>query len=208
MSAWERIKTALANPATTNWALAVFTGALVAVAIYQYIVLSGQLRVMREDERAWIALTERKGKEPRVVFDPVIKTAVVLEDTGKTPARHVFANLALEVVKNGELPTFRPPADAGFSRFYVGYLARDNPIVIPIDRWRVKESEAWVTSADERKALTDGTAWVAVFGHVSYDDVFGANHRLHWCNWWSPIGKGDYIGISSCAAFNDEEDSK
>lgn len=49
-----RLKEFFGRSSLTDWLLAIFTGALVAAAIYQFIIMGGQLDVMRKDLRAWI----------------------------------------------------------------------------------------------------------------------------------------------------------
>ena len=100
----ERIK----SSSLTDWLLTLFTAVLAAAAIYQFIIMGGQLDTMRKDQRAWVSIIQ---KGPIVLNVGVTPSEVVtISNTGKTPAKHVAAHFYVEIVPNGKAPHFEESA--------------------------------------------------------------------------------------------------
>ena len=73
----ERIK----SSSLTDWLLTLFTAVLAAAAIYQFIIMGGQLDTMRKDQRAWVSIIQ---KGPIVLNVGVTPSEVVtISNTGK-----------------------------------------------------------------------------------------------------------------------------
>src|ERR1035441_9152436 len=145
----------------TDWCLAVFTLALVAVAIYQYIILRGQLDVMQKDQRAWLAV----GGDKDATFDPsTLHCPLAITDTGKTPALDVTADFYVEIVPNGYEPHFEGKG-VPHTTFSIGAISTTNPQKVPASRYRLTGRGGEVAddpvSPDEKTRLDEGRAWLA-----------------------------------------------
>src|SRR5437016_4002381 len=79
-----------------------FTAALTATSIYQFIILRGQLDVMRKDQRAWITAVTGIPETPLSGTGKLLRIPVELRNTGKTSARDVKVELVARIVKNGD----------------------------------------------------------------------------------------------------------
>ncbi len=90
----------------TDWLLAAFTLVLAAAGIYQFIILDSQLGVMRKDQRPWLKLDLALNN--LVVGQPITATMRIVNN-GKTQARVLWGDMAIERVKNGEGPRLDYP---------------------------------------------------------------------------------------------------
>jgi hypothetical protein len=143
----------------TDWLIAIFTFPLVLVAIYQYIILDGQLDVMRKDQRAWVSI----GGNRNVTFtvDPMLTTHIPLTitNTGKTPAINVRADIYVEIVPNGAEPHFE--ATFPHTKWTIGAMFANTPKDITAVRYQALANdriEPYPISAEEKTALDEGKA--------------------------------------------------
>src|ERR1700680_2810766 len=84
--------------------MALFTAALSLASIYQFIILNGQLDVMRKDQRAWIAAVPGTPETSPSGAGKLLMIPVDITNTGKTSARDVKVEIIVSVVKNGDQP--------------------------------------------------------------------------------------------------------
>jgi hypothetical protein len=72
--------------------------------------------------------------------------------------------------------------------------------------------EPRITTLEEANAWMKGQVYIAVFGKVTYDDVFGVNHWTKFCFWGnSDITPLNTISVSasrSCTAYNAVDDNR
>ena len=90
---------------------------------------------MRVDERAWLVVTQKNKALVGIV--PLPHGIVSVRNKGKTPARHVFGNFIIEIIKNGESPHFTP-VKIPHSAFVFGTLSPQRQEEIPIECSRLK----------------------------------------------------------------------
>ncbi len=186
----------------TDWCIAAFTLVLAAAAIYQFIIMGGQLDVMRKDQRAWITAAQKNGTIIAVNAAPY--TSISITNTGKTPATDIVGHFYVEVVPNGESPHFE--AQIIHSVMISGVALPNAPQVITATRRRYKvggkpdEAEDDPITETEKAALDNGKSWIAVHGIVWYDDVFKDRHWIKFC-YWGDLKPGDYSS-KSCVAYS------
>jgi hypothetical protein len=172
----------------TDRIIAVFTVVLASASIYQFIIMNGQLDVMRKDERAWISVVP---KGPSVVHDVGIvpDTMITIQQTGKTPASNVTGHFFIEVVKNGESPDFE--SKTPHMRMSANIMLPNSTRDITVRRIRQvsgggpDDGEDDPLRQSERDALETRKAWMAVYGIVWYNDVFHKTHWIKFCFWSS-----------------------
>ena len=194
----ERIK----RSSVTDWLLTLFTLVLAATAIYHFIILRGQRDVMRKDQRAWIAVTQKINSV--ITVDAAPSTTLTITDTGKTPATHVVAHACLEVVTEGREPHFDEPGM--HTIMTAGVLPPNVPTEMTVVRRRFKvggktrEAEDNPLTLEEKASLDDGKAWMALHGIIWYDDIFKTRHWIKFCR-WSTAKPGTYHA-AGCTSYN------
>jgi hypothetical protein len=191
----------------TNWLLVIFTAALAATAVYQFLILRGQLDVMRKDQRAWINIPPPK-TEPLITDDLHIRW-ITLINTGKTPARHIAGNLFVEIIPNGGEPHFR--GEFPHTTFTVGSILPNYPIPAPITRTRFgigsnEQMEEYPITPEEKRELEQGEAWLTEHGMIEYMDIFKVQHWVKFCFWHNfKVGAG--YSARSCSNYNDVDEN-
>jgi hypothetical protein len=190
LSRWQRFKEYAKTSSITDWCIASFTVVLAAAAIYQFIIMGGQLDVMRKDQRAWIAVAQKSGITIGVNIAPTVSLGFT--NTGKTPATNIAGNFYVEVVPNGQNPQFE--ATTMHTTVVQGVILPNAPQEIQASRRRLAADTTDQGESDpltnvEKSALDDGKAWIAVHGTVSYRDIFHVRHWIKFC-FWSDLRPG------------------
>jgi hypothetical protein len=206
-SRWQRFKNYVDKSASfTDRCIAVFTFVLAAAAIYQFIIMGGQLDVMRKDQRAWIQVTLEGSVATVANTTPSI--SIVLGNTGKTPATHVVGDFYIEIVPNGQDPRFE--ASILHTTMTSGAIFPNAPQETTVVRARPKvggnsdEGEGDPLTENEMASLNDGKSWIAIYGRVAYQDVFHSNHWINFCSWQPP--KPGIYSARKCTAYNNVDD--
>jgi hypothetical protein len=200
-SRWKRFTTYVKTKSSfTDWCIAAFTLVLAAAAIYQFIIMDGQLNVMRKDQRAWITVTTPT-TEPAAVPGGPLSTTVTVTNTGKTPANNIAGNYYVEVVSNGDDPHFETTTPHTMSS--TGVLIPNHPRDHLVTRKQARSNgdiEDAPFTEREKIALDNGSAWIAIHGIVFYEDVFKTKHWVRFC-YWTTSKPGLYTS-RGCTAYN------
>jgi len=206
-SRWQRFTEWVKRDKTfTDWCLALFTFFLAAAAIYQFIIMGGQLDVMRIDQRAWIVV--RQKDSVTIALNEAPSTTLKIENTGKTPAVPVVGDPYVEIVPNGNSPHF--DASVMHRQHTYGMLAPNGSTEVLVSRLNnavAPKSEDLPLTNAEYADLDNGNAWIAVYGKVGYRDVFGTKHWTAFCFWSHVKRVGDY-SAASCARYNEVDHNK
>ena len=203
----------------TDWCIAAFTFVLAGVAIYQYQVMGGQLAVMgnqlavmRNDERAWVEVKELAPNEHlppvEVVAGKPVYFPIKVINTGKTPAKQVRLTLAIEVPASENEANFECVAKAQcLSKVDVwGMLSPGdfNEIITP--RFLNNAQPLAIATDTEATAWKEEKAYIAIYGAVTYVDVYNTRHWTNFCFWKNnPHYEGaEKLGFSTvgCTAYN------
>jgi hypothetical protein len=166
----------------TDWIIVLFTGVLTFTAIYQYSITDRQLDTMRKDQRPWMKISFTM--DPLQALGPV-RGVLSWVNIGKTPARNIRGDFAIETVRNGEQPKLR---SEGFHlTFATGMIMpNDTPGAYAIQRARPVgnapgESEADVLSAPELQDFNELKIFFVVYGIIHYADFFAIEHWTKFC---------------------------
>jgi hypothetical protein len=196
----------------TDWCLMIFTGVLAVVAIYQFVIMGGQLDTMRKDQRAWVSIS---ASDPQIARDPASGNAtitwpLVLANTGKTLARHASVEIVVDTVRNGEAPTFA--YDKGITWQTTAVVFPNAPVPIigkMLHTTKIKNHpEEMILTRAEYQDLLDGTQYIVVYAKSSYLDIFKKEHCHHFCGFKSLSPKPtDIGGARSCTNYNDVDDN-
>jgi hypothetical protein len=198
----------LANRSSlTDWLIAIFTLVLAGSAIYQFIIMNGQLGVMQVDQRAWLkmaAAPNRPGGESftlAVTPGQPVSFPLVLTNTGKTPALDVAAKMFIAIVDASQ----SPPLEQVQSNKYphglltMGILFPNVDVAHPVTRTTEKGQPIAATDS-EVLSLKEGKSYVAAYGVVTYRDVFKVPHWTKFCSWIAE--PKSTFAAAKCVAFN------
>ncbi len=182
-----------------------------AFAVIVYAIITGvqwlDLRQnFRVDERAWLQFNAAPDKpgDYRVswqlsVGQPVTYPLQVV-NVGKTAARNVDMKIFIEIVDADKEPQLsRVNATHGFP---FGHITTG--IVFPSQDFRqvvVRPANGGapeMATDQEMAAIKDGKSYLAVYGIISYEDVF---HIQRWTRFCKFMGNGSFQA-KNCAGFN------
>jgi hypothetical protein len=126
-----------------------------------------------------------------------------MKNSGKTPARNMVAKIYLDIVDASQEPPLERVATEAYVRrvMTAGIVLPGVDIKQPIIR-PAEDGKSRLTTESEFTALRDGKAYVAIYGIITYDDVFGVQHWTKFCNWETGSGNGTFH-TERCTAYND-----
>lgn len=202
---WTRFKEwAKKDKTFTDWCIAAFTFVLAVAAIYQFIIMGGQLDTMRKDQRPWI----------RIVFSgaPIqapapIGGTVQLVNNGKTPARgKIMADFVVAKIKNGEQPAFDYPQPHVMVR--MGMISPgDAPQNVTVERKQFAANgtdiESYPLTAPEFEDVKQLKIFFIVYGTIHYSDFFGTDHWTRFCQYMVPANVSGSVTAEPCAEYSD-----
>ena len=131
-----------------------------------------------------------------------LSNTVILNNTGKTPARRVTEDFYIEIVPNGSEPHFE--ANVRHIAMSTGVMIPNTPEEIKITRRSANPPGDQLLTENEKTDLAAGSSWIATHGIVWYDDIFKIRHWAKFCS-WADLKPGDYSS-RSCTAYNDADD--
>jgi hypothetical protein len=141
-------------------------------------------RQMRQDQRAWMRLQIGMPQYIRDATGMVqLPVHVAIFNTGKTPARNILTEVVIAMVKNGEPPVFTYK-DVPRARDTTGSMWQGDSYGFDthlLERDSSGKTKARNLSAAEYQELVHTKKWIAVYGKISYVDVFGVNHWTTSC---------------------------
>jgi hypothetical protein len=198
----------------TDWCVAGFTLVLAVVAILQWITMSSQLNVARIDERAWLQLkplgsSEVKGEEipkVQVLTGQEIIWPLKLVNIGKTSARNVSLTVYVEVLDAAQQVHLECVDAVNLCPSHTatsGILFPNTDFTIPAVRLDHK-GQPGLVAEPEAYAFMNGKAYAAVYGMVTYDDVFHVHHWTKFCYWMA--GTQGNFASKSCTQYSNVDD--
>jgi len=193
-------------PSFTDYCLTAFTLVLAVTAILQYQTMDGQLSMMRIDQRAWIKVKQPGGPQD-IVSGKNVVMPLTFENFGKTAATQIVAAYSVQFMKANQLVPlacveYATDGCAG-SGAIVGTLMPTESSSVGV-RWQTKSNVEHIVTDEEAQAWNSGTAYVAVFGIIFYNDVFAnTQHFVRFCSWISKAGTEHMtFSASDCTRYN------
>ena len=198
----------------TDWCIAVFTLVLAAASIFQFIIIGNQLDVMRKDQRAWLEFQKQPdtpGGEMttlQITTGQPVTYPLRVTNIGKTPARNIVVKIFVDIVDSSQ----NPPLDHveavqavevgspyAVGRIRAGIVFPNTSLKQVVVRPMNGSSAPMVATDDEVSAIKYGRAYLAVYGIITYDDVFNTHHWTTFCDWES---LGGTFNAAQCAKYN------
>jgi hypothetical protein len=196
----------------TDYCLTVFTGLLAAVAIWQSVVTSGQLGVMRTDQRAWVQFQVQHKPDEDVISlqltsgQPIVLPFQII-NTGKTPAKYIDGRIYYDFPETGSEPPLNlvnsNDLEHAFNKVEAGMINPAEALKMYGERPE-RPGVAKVATDDEVIRARERKIHLAVFGIMNYDDVFGVHHWIKFCKW---ISVDPYYSTEGCTKFNSIDDN-
>ncbi len=182
-----------------------------------------QVVEMRLDQRAWLGA--KFGPLEKSV-NGTVKTNLIFNNIGKTPAEAITMLIAIRIVPKGTLPDFRyPPMPEEAVKIQNGepvpvWAKLSTGVIFPNDptpmsfvmRKRIKgfpndEDETWTQLMEDE--FNHGDIFVDVHGKVSYKDAAGKHHGTKFCAIFSGPGIDVPLEMSKlCTANNNVDDEE
>jgi hypothetical protein len=172
-------------------------------------------RQMRQDQRPWMRFDMGDSKVNPTVSVKVGSSLVVpvrMTNVGKTPAERLQMFFVIEVVPLGKDPHLpkhhfifdgrrTKPNPLAAYRIRVGAMFPESHVDEMVPRLQIKNGTVVENflSVPEANDVVNGKAYLAVFGEVSYFDVFGFRHWTKFCKDGFPDGSNPNNG--KCANF-------
>ena len=205
----ERLHALAERSSLTDWIIALFTFILVGAAIYQFVIMNGQLETMQIDQRAWMkvgAVPDKPGDDHvtwQIASGQPVVYPVRFVNTGKTPATDIDMSVFIEIVDADKGPHLEyvdaPDADGHpHARATSGISFPNADVNQRISRIGGDGSPRTATN-DEVKAVNDGKAYLAVYGIIKYDDVFKRHQWTKFCMWMAQTGT---FQARECTQYN------
>jgi len=177
------LREAAKRSSLTDWLLTAFTLVLAVVAIYQFVIMSGQLEAMkdqvkvaRRDQRPWIKVTFTKSDLKAFSSD---LGEVRFSNIGKTPALQFHAVYRVEFIDVRQAPDLDLTgiaSDVTTGTVFPG----DDPIQKdPVQRI-VGDKLAYFTP-EEVEDYGRGDKYVVFVIRVTYTDSTGADYWTQYC---------------------------
>lgn len=166
----------------------------------QVTIMQHQLVV---EDRAWLKVRfkdEGQRKPDTSEIKQLLLNANV-SNVGKTPARKVFVEAIVELVKATEPPSFSYAAKSHITtKMAFLFPGEDHDISFASLAADDSTSPLKVTSIEQEK-LASGDIYLASFGQATYVDEFGP-HWTHFC-WWVGFKVGARYNAATCVDYND-----
>lgn len=197
----------------TNVMLTAFTGILSIIAVFQYLVTGGQLEVMQQDERAWLrfdAYSDAPGTDrvsTSITTGQPVTYPMKVANVGKTPARNMDMKIFVDI---GDALQ-EPPLDHVDGGTISPHGHATAGIIFPNSEFKQSvvrlgdDGSPLVATDKEVVAIRDGKAYLAVYGVVTYDDVFNTHHWTKFCSWIAGNGKFE---ARQCTQYNSVDSNK
>jgi hypothetical protein len=180
---------------------------LAAIAgLFGLYILYGTLQATRNAAnatRAEVVVSERAWIIPQINFQLPNETTqmtpidirVTLTNTGKTPAKHIFAEVYAEVLDKGSAPNFS--YQGPHIMYILGLLFPQDSHSFDSGPYNAKVEPL---SLSDYERLKGGKAYMVAYARSVYVDVFGVPRWVQRCA-WLVMALGDYAS-SACAQYD------
>jgi hypothetical protein len=164
-------------------------------------------RQMRQDQRAWVTFSPVSGVSWQKTADGLCGVSTQLQyiNVGKTAARHLIEEVVLEVVKNGNSPSFDYKHTA-HQLGSTGIVLPQKPETFTAQLSKPVAAnpilgEPRFLSASEYRAMVDGEYYLAIYGRIRYQDIFNVPHWTKYCEFSAP-STGRSFTAKACTDYN------
>jgi hypothetical protein len=171
------------------------------------------LRLGQLDQRAWLKVEgepTKEGKKPDaqlIVGQPVLYPLQV-RNMGKTSAKNIDMSIFVDILDAlQEVPLGRisNPTDDPHGHISAGIVFPNEDFKHVVTR-PGKDGQPLPLTDLEATAMNNGKAYLAIYGIVTYDDVFKVHHFTKFCDYRGTVGAST-LKVQSCVAYNDADNN-
>jgi hypothetical protein len=187
----------------------IFTGLLAFFAMGSFLLLWLQLddarKVFNTDQRPWMEAQSIDGGWSVSINQP-ITYKLKISNIGKTPAKKISAIMFLEKVANGSPPKIYIPGPKGAASEESGIMFPNGYMDVTAIRIDNINNSAVETplSPEEMSELSQGKAYLVVYGRIEYFDSSGTYHWTHFCDWHG-FNQSVTYSAKLCTSYNDAD---
>jgi hypothetical protein len=201
----DKNKIALNWRRNADWWMVIFTGSAVLFAGISAVLLYRQLddahRNFVVDERAWIKVNS---STPQATEGAPVTISITFTNTGKTPAKNVDSQFLIEVLPREQMADLSHyPSGNAIVRISTGLLVPGDTTA----QWPAvfftgigADVHPKLLNHNDYMRLVNGADYVVLRDIVTFDDIFGVSHWVHYCK-WETLGHGEYPA-KNCTAYN------
>lgn len=183
------------------------------------------------DERPWILFrgSKKYGTPIQISAGKRLSIPGQFMNTGKTPALHVRATVFVQIVGPGndaDLPGKNQPIPEPGKPFPKGgYHVQSippqfdtSPVLYPSQYTKFTVFQVMgpyngrdiplAISSSEYQNLRQGKSYIAVWGEIWYQDIFGVNHWSKFCKEGDPAGRVPDAQDKKCVEYSDVDNNE
>lgn len=163
-----------------------------------------QRNVSVTTERAWLALSSGDVHvgAPNAHKLRLVVVDMQITNSGKTPAKQVFAEVVIDIVRNRVKWNAHYDGLPPTSQILNVILAGDSSkFSASLQHAAATGTEPTLFSEADWQQLVEGRDYIVVYARMTYRDSFGRWHWQHFCS-WSAFAQGEF-SAQNCTAYND-----
>jgi hypothetical protein len=195
-----------------EWIMSVLTLAAILVAVFTGLIFLKQLKQMRTDQRAWMRFTIGKPSLPKDAASAStfqISTPVTINNIGKTAARMVYSEFVMDYEEYGASPDFIYGTTTRTFDF-AGIMFPDDPFEVNVPFVKAKsnnsiETEPRYLTPSQYEDLSQGKAYLVLYGRSRFVDIFGTKHWSRFCAFLPARNTNPPNQHNACAQYNDTD---
>jgi hypothetical protein len=165
-------------------------------------------QTMQVDQRPWMNITV--GRAAMIDGRPISIPARIV-NSGKTPAFNVQGFAVVNLLSGNAQPDFNygsgvHPKYSFGTGTAIPNVANDQQLpVLPTYVPRSKPINPILATSEIRAGIQDGTLYIAVYGRITYADIFGTDHWINFCSYTQRDGAAisEKATADTCGPYND-----
>ena len=181
-----------------NVITAIAAGAAIVYAFITFMQFRDAHRNFTVTERAWIKPTIRFGG---LEEGKAVGSDVVLDNVGKTPAFDITVQAVTKQVPADDSPSFEYETEHVNETTGMIFEGARTDIPAFIRDPSAPGLTPRNLSHDEYTRLVAGDVYLVTYLEVTYRDIFGVEHWLHFCSWHS-FKTGKAYKAAECTDYN------
>jgi hypothetical protein len=155
----------------------------------------------RLDQRAWVGPIEMGINDPPIRTGSRLVATVVLTNSGKTPALHLYALTSIYVFSKDVVLTPRYKVDKTDQPSYSVLQPGMKELITTLPVETVSGSGAGVLSSGDFEDIQSGKYIVYVYGKITYRDVFQREHTTKFCGFLNR----NMTTLRACKTYNEAD---
>lgn len=164
----------------------------------------GQAAAVTRAEAAQIKMSQVPDPSSITNGQP-INIGIVVQNIGKSAAHKMHLQLQIIRMETGKEPDFRYPISP-MNEFWIGSIFPNDSFPYQVTM-ATKDHRSVPISDPEYKLFISKKIYFSVYARLTYVDIFGINHWIHFCGRYGHDPRTQYsVRYPKCAAYNNTDD--